>query len=313
MHTYWILPLLFLAIGSQAQTFDTPLEYLNFLNKEFVVLQDLQIAHQTAMAYQDETAAEQQRQQVLKQANLIHARLKNVTPSPNDHDILKSYQRALVILRNMGQKDYEQLAIQKTGCTDCFPTMLQQVQLLQQDDAALQAKVDELRKTMRIFASENNIRLSINNTRNNLIDRMNQLNAYLQVYNLAVSEVQYANDVVVDALNARDIDAGQAAAAALLKASENAVKRLSTTSRLDNDGAYFTATRQLIDAYRKAGQYLYPTMLKRFDTEGNLPNDQVEAYNKNIEVLNTNLQNLTNTFFEAEQTLHQRTIPVPSE
>lgn len=315
MRLFWSLLLVFVALESQAQTFDQPLDYLNFLNQEFVALQELQIAQQVAMIYKGETAAEQERQRLLKQANAIHQRLQRITPYTNDHGMLQEARRAIVILRTIGQKNYEQQAAQKAGCTDCFATMLKQVELIQNDEAALETTISTMIDNMRDFAADHNIRFSTEDNPNNaLLHRIQRLNNYLQTYNLAISETQYANNAVIDALNTRDIDAGKAATAALLQASANAVQRLSKTGgRLTGDSAYFTAARKLIDAYRKAAQYIYPKMFEAFDPEGHLPNDQVDAYNKNIQVLNTNLQTLTNDFFAAEQTLRQQQIPPTSK
>lgn len=299
-----------MALVSQAQTFDQPLDYLNFINQEFVALQELQIAQQVAMAYQGETAAEKERQRLLKQVDAIHQRLPKVPPYANDHGMLQEARRAILILRTIGQKNYEQLAAQTTGCTDCFATMLEQVQLIQQDETTLATIMSTMIDNMANFAANHNIQFSTEGNPNNaLLRRIQRLNNYLQSYNLAISETQYANNAVIDAFNARDIDAGKAAAAALLQASGNAVQRLSTTKRLPNDSAYFTAARKLIDAYRKAAQYVYPKMLESFDAEGNLPNDQVDAYNKNIKLIDTNLHTLTNDFFAAEKTLRQQQIP----
>lgn len=314
MRLYWTLAFCFSLIGSQAQTFETPLDYLKFINKEFVALQDVELAYQAALAYQGEAAAEQKRQAVFKRVDLIDQRLQGVAAYANDHNLLQNARSTAALLKTIGKKNYEQLAIQTTGCTDCFATMQQQVNLDQADKEELGNRMAAMVEGMKHFAADHNIQFSTdNNPRNALLRRLQRLQTYLQAYNLAVGEVQYANNAVIDALNNRDIDAGKAAAAALVEASANAVKRLSKTPRLADDGAYFTATRQLIDAYRKAGQYLYPTMLERFDAEGKLPNDQVDAYNKNIDVLNSNLQTLTDQFFAAEQALRQQETPAASE
>lgn len=301
-------------VGSQAQTLETPFEYVNFFDKEFIQLQDLQIKYSSLHAYKGESEAEQMRPAIVAQTERMLQRLQGVTPHPDDPGAQASALKTAGLLLAKGKKNYRAAGVQRAGCDDCFAALLEQVALIRKDEQAISEAMTTTIQHLEAFAADHNIRVTTeNNERTLVLRRINRLNNYLQEVNLAVSEVQYANNAVTKVLNKRQKEQGQLAAKALVEASANAVQRLSALARIQDDAPFFAATRRLIDAYRKAGQYLYPSMFDAFEDDGSIPNDKVDSYNNSIEALNKNITALHQDLSNAQQVLEQQHVPVLKE
>lgn len=297
---------------AQAQTFETPYEYISFFNKEFAQLQDMQLEYFAVRTHLGTDIAEQQSADLFKRTQSLHQRIKKSTAYTDDQNIRTNALKTTNLLLAIGAKDYHQAAIQQTQCDDCFPTALLETQLLNQDSDQLSAFMEELIQSMHTFAEQHGITFTTEgNPRDIVLNKITRINNYLQDVNLAVLEVQYADAAVVDALNAGDLAQVKKQVQTLLEASTNATNRLKNAPRIKEDVTVIYQANQLIICYRKAAQYVYPNMLASYDADGKMINEKVESYNKSIDVLDKNVQALTQKYLEVRSHLERHHIPKP--
>lgn len=300
------------AVGSQAQTFDTPVEYLNFFNQEFAQLQDMQIEYSSVRAHLGSDIAEQKRQELLNRAQTTYDRIKGLQAYPNDKGIQANALKVVDVMLLIGNKDYHSQAMAKTGCDDCFPTILLEDQLVDKEVSTLSKAMSNTVKSIEQFAKAEDIELSDDgDNHETLLGKINRINGYLQEINMATLEVQYADAAIVEALNQKDLALANKNVKALSKAAANAARRLKQLDRIKEDATAIYQAERLIEYYQKASKELYPKMLSAFDKKGNVINNKVDLYNKTIATLNRNIQTITQKYMEAKHNLQQRHIPKP--
>ena len=303
---------LLLCSFAQAQSGNDAVDYLNFFNQEFAQLQDIQIEYSSVLAHLGSEIAEQKRQALLARAQSTHDRFKNLQPHPKDKGIRNNALKVLDVMLKMGQTDYLAQAETKTGCSDCFPTILLQTELIDKEAENLSKAMGQTQKSIEQFAKDLDIELlDGDESPETLLGKIGRINGYLQEINLATLEVQYADAAIVAALNEKDIESAKKQVKALAKATSNANRRLKQLERIKEDATVIYQAERLVTFYEKATKDLYPKMLSAFDKKGNVINEKVDLYNNSIATLSRNIQEITNKYMNAKLQLQQRHIPKP--
>lgn len=313
MRLFYSLTLfLLVTLQSQAQPSNPAVDYLNVFNQEFAQLQDMQIEYSSFRAHLGSEVAEQKRLAMLARAQETKTRFESITPYNNDKGIQKNALKAVDELLKLGNTDYEAQAVAKTNCEDCFDAVLLQSELVDKSALQLSKAMSNMVKSMEQFAKDNEITISDEgDDHETLIAKIGRINNYLSEMNLATLEVQYADAAIVEALNKKDIPLAQKEVKNLLKAANNASRRIKQLDRINEDASAIYQAERLVDYYKKAAQDLYPDMLSAFDKKGNIINNKVDLYNKTIATLSKNIQTITNKYMNAKLNLQQKHIPKP--
>lgn len=95
----------------------------------------------------------------------------------------------------------------------------------------------------------------------------------------------------------------------MVKAANNASKRLKKIERIKEDATAIGQAEKLVDFYKDASKKLYPDMVSAFDKKGNVINEKVDLYNKSIQKLAKSTGTLTMKYETAKLNLQQRHIP----
>lgn len=297
-----------------AQGFSSPLEYIEYFNKEFMLMQEMQIEYSSFLAHTGTDIAEQKRQSLLASSQKTHNRFVNLKAYENDKGIKSNAIKVLDIMLALGNTNYAIQATQKTGCTDCFAAILSQVELTDKDIQKLDKSMSTLVKSIEIFAKNNDIEMRDDgDNHETLLGKINRINNYLQELNLATLEVQYADAAIVTALNEQNLSKAKEEVKNMVKAANNASKRLKKMNRIKEDATAYGQAAKLVDFYKDAAKSTYPDMLSAFDKKGNIINSKVDLYNKSTQRMAKSIGTLTLKYETAKINLQQRHIPKPRE
>lgn len=308
--------LLILALGFvyqiQAQSFSQPVEYIEYFNQEFNDIQDLQIEYSSFLVHTRSELAEKKRQELLTATKKIHDRFTKITPYQNDKGMRATAIQVLDIMLEIGNKNYSQLATEKTGCLDCFASIITQNDLTDKDAINMGKVMQALIKNIDDFAKTNKVELTSNTNQNeSILGKINRINNYTRQLDLVTLELEYANSNIVHILNEKNIDKAKESIKAMNKAAANASKRLKNIERIKEDATSFGQAEKLIDLYKEAAKNIYPDMLSCFDKKGEIINEKVNLYNKSIQKINSGAGNCYQNYLNAKQNLQERHIPKP--
>lgn len=299
---------------SNAQGFGSPVEYIEYFNKEFTLMQEMQIEYSSFLAHTGSDEAETKRQSLLASSQKIHDRFANLKAYENDKGIKSNAVKVLDIMLVLGNNNYTAAATEKAGCGDCFQAILLETELVDKDVDKLGKAMNTMVKSIEDFAKANEIEMRDDgDSHETLLGKINRINNYLQELNLATLEVQYADAAIVNALNQKNPNKAKEEVKNMVKAANNASKRLKKMERIKEDATAYGQAERLVDFYKDASKKLYPDMVSAFDKKGNVINEKVNLYNKSIQKLNNTVGALTVKYETAKLNLQQRHIPKPKE
>lgn len=312
----FLLSLSFLSFFSisfaNAQGFDSPVEYIEYFNQEFALMQEMQIEYSSILAHTGSEAAEAKRVNLLASSQKIHHRFSNLKAFENDKGIKSNAVKVLDIMLVLGNKNYTAIAQEKANCLDCFEAVLIETELVDQEVERLGKSMNTMVKSIEEFAKANEIKMTDNgDNHETLLGKINRINNYLQELNLATLEVQYADAAIVNALNEKNPNKAKEEVKNMVKASNNASKRLKKIERIKEDATAIGQAERLVDFYKDASKKLYPDMVSAFDKKGNVINEKVDLYNNSIQKLTNSVGALTAKYETAKLNLQQRHIPKP--
>lgn len=314
----FLLTLSFLSFFSlsftNAQGFGSPVEYIEYFNKEFALMQEMQIEYSSVLAHTGTEAAEAKRISLLASSKKIHDRFASLKAYENDKGVKSNAVKVLDIMLMLGNKNYTANAQEKANCLDCFEAVLAETELIDKDVDKLGKAMSTMVKSIEDFAKANEVQmLDDGDSHETLLGKINRINNYLQELNLATLEVQYADAAIVNALNEKNPSKAKEEVKNMVKAANNASKRLKKVERIKEDATTIGQAEKLVDFYKDASKKLYPDMVSAFDKKGNVINEKVDLYNKSIQKLTKSAGTLTMKYETAKLNLQQRHIPKPKE
>ncbi len=304
----------FTIIGQAQKGFSSAVEYIEYFNGEFALMQELQIEYSSFVVYTESDVAESKRQDLLAATKKIHDRFANLSTYEDDKGVKANAVKITEIMLEIGNKNYNSLASEKAGCTECFASILTQTELTEKDVEQLGKNMDGLIKSIEDFAKANDIdMIDDGNSHESLLGKINRINNYIQELDLATLEVQYADNDIVNALNEKDVPKAKEGIKNMIKAANNANKRLKKIERIKEDATALGQAQKLVDYYKDAAKQLYPDMVSAYDKKGNIINEKVDLYNKCIQQLSKSVGSYTQKYQQAKFNLQQRHIPKPKE
>jgi hypothetical protein len=300
--------------GISAQTFDEPVEYINFFSQEFEVMYDLQLEYSSFLVHTSDDQVNIKGKELNSATQKIHDKFQGVTAYENDRDIKANAVAVLDKMLEISNTDYFDQAAKKAGCLDCFATILERTKMADKDNKVLGKAMDKLVKSIDDFAADNNITMEEGDKeRESLLGKINRINDYITELDLAVLEVQYASTAIIDALNAEDPAKAKELVKELSKATANASKRLKKVERIKEDATAIGQAERLIGFHKDGIKNIYGNMVGAFDKKGQIINSKVDAYNKASNKLNQGVNTWNNKYQSAKFNLQQRHVPKPKQ
>jgi len=309
---YLFITLLLLYFNTaNAQSFEAPIDYIDYFNEQFVHIQDLQVEYSSYLVHTRSDVAEIKRQKLLKITKSTLEEFKNLQPYGNDKGLKANAIKALESMVKIGNTNYSALASEKEGCLDCFESVITENDLTDKDSKKLGKHIKAMIKSYENYAKDNDIELrEETNSHESLLAKINRINEYIRQLDLATLEVQYADIDIVNALNAKDISTAKSAVKDMKQAAKSASKRLKQLEGIPEDAQTVRQAQRLVEFYEKASKKIYPDMVNAFDKKGKIINDRVDDYNKAIQQLaNANAYNIK--YQNAKLELQAKHIPKP--
>lgn len=300
--------------GASAQTFDKPVDYINFFSQEFEVMYDLQLEYSTFLVHTSDEQSSIKGKELNSATQKIHDKFQGVTAYQDDRDIKANAVAVLDRMLEISNTDYFDKAAEKAGCVDCFAAILERTKMADKDNKVLAKSMDKLIKSIDDFAADHDIRMEEGDKeRETLLGKINRINDYITELDLAVLEVQYASTAIIDALNEEKIDEAKQLVKELSKATANASKRLKKIEKIKEDATALGQAERLVDFHKDGIKNIYGNMVGAFDKKGQIINSKVDAYNKASNKLNQGVNTWNNKYQAAKFSLQQRHIPKPKQ
>jgi len=309
------LAFMLMASGSiSAQKFETPIEYVQFFNQEFANMQYLQMQYTSLVVHEDPETAEQISEQLDQMVLDALNKFGGVHQHPEDKGLKASAVQVLKTMQASSDKDTDQEIMDAVGCLDCFEAEVKRYELLLHDEAEIQEAMDNMNEQITIFAEANGIQMLDEESEGDYtVEVISRVMDYIQQIDLVVLEMQYAEDDIIDALNEQDIDNAKELNKELGKAINNAQKRMNKIETIKEDKTMWAQVERLIEFYKEANKTYFPEMLSAFDKDGQIINDKVDAYNDNINLMNTEKTGKFSRYYQSKDDLLRRVVPQPDE
>lgn len=313
IYTIATLFLSLFAATTYAQSFSSAVEYIEYFNKEFTHMQELQIEYSSFLVYTRSDVAENKRQSLLESTQKTKERFEKLEAYPDDKGIKANALKIVETMLEIGHKDYASMAYKKAGCTDCFASVLAENELTDKDSKQLGKTMKVMINNIEDFAKANEITMEEGDDRETLLGKISRINGYIRELDLATLEVQYADEAIVNALNEKNPSKAKEGVKNMVKAANNANKRLKQVERIKEDATTIGQAERLVGFYKDAAKNLYPDMISAYDKKGNIINNKVNLYNKTIQKLSNGANNWNAKYQTAKLNLQQRHIPKPKE
>ena len=298
----------------KAQKFTDAVEYLNFFNQEFAVMQQRQLDYMSAAIHLEGEEVEQARAQLRAAVDNAQAKFNAVTPMDKDNGLRQNALKTINEVKALSDADYKEAVQKKVKCTNCFAAELYENELTKKDGKELDKAFAKMSKSIDEFAKANEIKMLSGKDENDfVIEKFNKVSDYLRDLNLVVLQLQYANDNIIKALNANDINTASKEVKKLQTAYNEAKSRFGTIKRITEDAACINKVSGLLNHYEQCVNKFYPQMLSAFDKKGVIINEKVDLYNKNIEKVNNVSAFKLNEYQQTRLELLQRYTPRPQQ
>jgi len=298
----------------KAQTFTDAVEYLNFFNQEFHSLQQFQMDYMSAAIHLEGEEVEEARAKLKTAVDNAQAKFNAVTPFAKDNGLRQNAIKTINEVKALSDSDYKEAVQKKVKCADCFEAELYENELIKKDGKELDKAFSKMSKSIDEFAKTNEIKMLSGKDENDLIiEKFNKVSDYLRDLNLVVLQLQYANDKIINALNANDINTASKEVKKLQTAYNEAKSRFGTIKRITEDATCINKVSGLLNHYEQCVNKYYPQMLSAFDKKGQIINEKVDLFNKNIEKVNNVSALKLNEYQQARVELLQRHTPRPQQ
>ena len=324
---------------SQAQSFKTAVDYLNFVGEEQTEVSKSMWKYTKAVAHSKrDKKIRKRRQQLLKQ---IATSKKIITKASGfDGRAFKDEVLKLIsINESLLKQDYAKIVDMKEVAEQSYDFMEAYIVAQQLADKKMEEAQAEYEANFITFAGKHNINIIENESdlskkmaKSNLVFGYNN-DLYLVFFKV------YINDVyLTEAMNTKDISGIQQNANALNTASKEGLEILKTYEAFGTDKSTIAATKKVFDYYVSITEneinkivdfYVvnedFETIKKSIDatpeskrTQAQLDaynakvkgiNKAANAYNKTNQSLNTKKQNVFNTYEAAKTSFLDRHIP----
>jgi lysophospholipase L1-like esterase len=298
----------------KAQTFTDAVDYLNYFNQEFAGLQQFQMDYMSAAIHLEGEEVDEARNKLKTAVDNAQAKFNAVAPFAKDNGLRQNAIKTINEVKALSDADYSEAVKKKVKCTDCFEAELYENELIKKDGKELDKAFNKMSKSIDEFAKANEIKMLSGKDEGDIaIEKFNKVSDYLRELNLVVLQLQYANDKIINALNANDISTAEKEVKKLRTAYNEAKSRFSTVKRITEDANCINKVSGLLNHYEQCVEKFYPQMLSAFDKKGQIINEKVDLFNKNIDKVNNVSAVKLNEYQQARIELLQRHTPRPQQ
>lgn len=254
---------LFTAISSEAQVFNHPVEYLNFLGAQSVkVSEDMWDYTRTISKGKGARKIENRRKDLLNQLS-VSIKAVRARPAFNKQEYLKvayvSYYQTNINLLN---EDYAKLMNMEEIAEKSYDAMEQYIMIQEKANAKLGESADSLNANVQKYAAQNKIILTDEQTKTSKrLKRASEAFAYYQPIYLIMFKAMVQENNFLAAYNSNKTTEAEQAKSALLTYSTEGLNALAAKPAYNNDAKLKAACGKLLTYYKAESETLFGEML----------------------------------------------------
>ncbi len=293
---------------------DIAFEFLKTLNKEFTFLQSLQVDYLGNMVHRHGDALEEKNIELQNAVKSAVSKIEALETLPNDNGLKKAALETFLDMDNMTKSDFKEIIMKKVGCIDCFAAEEYKFQLVNEESEKVNRSFSKLQKRIENFAKENNIQLlDSKNEFEIIIAKVNRINDYLQLIDLSLAQAHYASETVIKNFNSENFKAAQESIKTMKKEMKEAFKRFKKIEPINEDAFCLKKADILLSFYQKMADEVFPEMLGAFNKKGEIDNNGIKIFNKNIETINRQLPQKKEAYQQMKSELLMKNVPKPAK
>ncbi len=338
-HFLSLIILLFFVPLSYAQTFDSAIDYLNFIGEEQTEVTKSMWKYTKAVAHSKrDSKISKRREQLIDQ---ITTSKKNITKANgfDGNDFKNNVLELIRVNESILKQDYAQIIDMKEVAEQSYDLMEAYILAQELADKKMEESQATYEKQLLEFAGKHKINIVENDSDlSKKMAKSNEVFSYNNKLYLLFFKV-YINDVYLnEAINTKDLSGIQQNSNALNIAAKNGLEQLETMEAYGSDKALLIATKEVFDFYVSMTTNDIPKLIdfhileEEFKTLTNSieqtpakkrTKEQIDTYNKKVKAfnngvatfnktnqnLNNNKQRIFNDYENTKQSFLSRHIP----
>lgn len=310
----------FIPQQAQAQTFKSPVEYMQYISNEYQQILSAQWDYSKTVAHSKSAKKiEKRRQELLRTIKEAQKRVYKMPAYEGDVEFKNFVGKHLDINYSIVNDDYAKIVDMEAVAEQSYDLMEAYLLAKKMAGDKLSDAADKIGEKQQEFAKRHNIQLVEGET-NKLMVKMEAANKVFDYQNKLYliffkSQIQEAN--FIQAQNIGDINAMEQAKNALAKYSKEGLIELKKLSTFNGDPSLAKSTKALLDFYVAESQKELPFMIDFFLKKENynklkttiekMPaakrtQADVDKYNKAVEEFNTSVNTFNNSNTSLDKT-----------
>lgn len=309
-----ILSLALSPLLAKAQPQSEAGNFLESLNNEFRVLQEMQVDYLSHMVHGRGTTLEGKREELQAAVSSAVKNVGALNAPANDKGLKKAALETFKGMDEMTRKDHSETVLKKAGCSNCFAAVEVEYKEMKATSDEVNKSFSKMQKKIEEFAKENDIQLiDSENEFDVILGKVNRINDYLQELDICVQQAFYASEDVVKSFNEKNQKVAAAAVKKMGKEMNEAMKRFKGLSAIPEDAICIKKAQLLLDFYQKMADEIYPDMLGAFDKKGEITQAGANIFNKNIEKIGKQLPPKSDAYQQSKAELLLKNVPKPTK
>lgn len=313
---------LFFAVSIQAQNFTTPIDYLNYVNKEQEMVTKSMWKYTKTVAHSKSgRRIENTRKALIKS---IQQAQTNINKIPNgykgDTDFNTKVSNYLKISENIISEDYAKIVDLQEIAEQSYDQMEAYIMTKEKVNERMSTEQENLNMAFQTFAAKYNIK--VNEQETELGKKMklsDEVFKYYDSFYLIFFKCNITESNLMKAINAKDKAAIQQFSSALQSYANEGLEKLSTSQPFKKDKSVLETTKKSMLFYQKVASEFAPATLdflianeKFEDTKKTLESksqkdrtkEEIDNFNKQVKEINTKVTsyNTINNKFNQERT-----------
>lgn len=296
--------------GVLAQDYDTPVGYMDVINKQSESIAKKFLSYNSAVAHGKRARkVESLRSKLIDEVQDARMNIGSMPSFKGDKSYRDTSVSFMKLYFNILNEDYSKIINMEDISEQSYDDMEAYIMAKEMVDKKLEEANQKMKMAQREFAKKNNVTLTENT--DNITDMMKKVGEvniyYHQVYLIFFRPYnQEAN--MLEALKKNNITGIEQNKNALLKYAQEGKQKLAGIKPFDGDNSLTAACRTMLDFYdMEAGEkmksvsdyYLtrerFEAIKKEYDKKGSPSKEDVEAYNKSVNEINTASQSFNTT------------------
>ena len=310
----FILMLLFLQMVlipyTQAQNFNSPVDYLQYIGDQDQVLSTKYLAYMSEVAHGHKARKEEKRRkEVIQSIQETVKLLTRLRPFKGDASLRNAYLDFYKILLAVFTEDFEKIVNMEEISEQSFDGM--EAYLLAQEKAneKLSLAAEKIEPVVEQFAANNNIKLISKDSKTaKKMEKMGKVNRYYHTFYLLMFKLNKQEAYIFKAFENLDINAAEQNKNAMLSLVEESLEALDTLKSFEGDASLINNCRRVVQYYQNQLRTTLSEIIdiiirmedfnaykKKFDSkpanqrsreEVNRYNEGVNEFNKDVNLYN---------------------------